>query len=76
MKINSLSVTLDNNEHEGNNAVVTPKTIDIFSALAVTLKRIHIRLIAEGYEIKDGKITKSERLQAYEQDIKPNRKNR
>ena len=44
------------------NAVVTPETIDIYSEFAVTLKRIHTRLIAEGYMIKDGEITKSERL--------------
>jgi len=67
---------LDENKILAENTVVTPKTIDVFSAFAVTLKRIHIRLIAEGYIIKDGKITKSERLIAYEQDNKPNRKNR
>ena len=67
---------LDENKILAENTVVTPKTIDVFSAIAVTLKRIHIRLIAEGYIIKDGKITKSERLITYEQDNKPNRKNR
>ena len=67
---------LDENNKLAENAIVTPKTIDIFSAFAVTLKRIHIRLIAEGYIIKDGQITKSERLIAYEQDNKPPRKNR
>ena len=48
-------------------AIVTPKTIDIFSGFAVTLKRIHIRLIAEGYIIADGEITKSEKMLQYEQ---------
>lgn len=67
---------LDENNKLAENAIVTPKTIDVFSAFAVTLKRIHIRLIAEGYIIKDGQITKSERLIAYEQDNKPPRKNR
>ena len=66
----------DKPETEANNAVVTPKTIDVYSAFAVSLKRIHIRLIAEGYIIKDGQITKSERLLAYEQDNKPPRKNK
>ena len=67
---------LDKPESEANNTVVTPKTIDVFSAFAVTLKRIHIRLIAEGYIIKDGQITKSERLLEYERDNKPPRKNK
>lgn len=67
---------LDENQNLAENAIVNPKTIDIFSAFAVTLKRIHIRLIAEGYIIKDGQITKSDRLIAYEQDNKPPRKNR
>lgn len=67
---------LDENKNLEDNAIVNPKTIDIFSAFAVTLKRIHIRLIAEGYVIKDGQITKSERLQAYEKDNKPPRKNK
>lgn len=67
---------LDENNKLAENAIVNPKTIDVFSAFAVTLKRIHIRLIAEGYIIKDGQIMKSERLIAYEQDNKPPRKNR
>jgi len=67
---------LDNTTNEADNTVVTPKTIDVFSDFAVTLKEIHVRLIAEGYIVKDGVLTKSERLIAYEQDDKPNRKNR
>ena len=63
---------LDNIEKEADNAIVTPKTINIFSAFVVTLKQIHTRLIAEGYIIKNGQITKSERLLNYEQDSKPN----
>ena len=34
------------------------QTIDIFSNFAVTLKRIHTRLLMEGWVIKDGKIIK------------------
>ena len=56
------------------NANVTPKTIDIFSRFAVTLKRIHIRLMAEGYEVKDGKLTKSEKLLKIEADNMPPKK--
>ena len=67
---------LDEDNNLAQNAIVNPKTIDVFSAFAVTLKRIHIRLVAEGYIIKDGQLTKSERLMAYEQDNKPTRKNR
>lgn len=67
---------LDKPEPEANNAIVNPKTIDAFAALAVTLKKIHIRLIAEGYIIKNGQITKSERLLQYERDNKPPRKNK
>lgn len=76
METNSPFQNLDSDRDEADNAVLTPKTIDLFSAFAVTLKRIHIRLIAEGYIIKDGQITKSERLLKYEQDNKPPRKDR
>lgn len=57
------------------NYLLTPKNLEIFSAFAVTLKRVHVRLIAEGYIINNGQITKSERLLAYEQDNNPKRKN-
>ncbi len=58
-------------------AIVSPKTINIFSQVAVTLKGIHMRLIAEGYIIEDGQITKSERLLELESDnIPPERKSR
>ncbi|MBZ0099412.1 MAG: hypothetical protein K8F30_10025 [Taibaiella sp.] len=67
---------LDKTPKDEDNIVLTPKTIDIFSAFAVTLKRIHIRLIAEGYIIKDGEISKSERLLSYEQDNTPPQGNR
>ena len=66
---------IENKEIE-QDAIVTPKTIDIFSQFAVTLKRIHIRLIAEGYIIKNGEITKSERLLEYERDNIPPKKSR
>ena len=67
---------LDETNNQADNAIVNPKTIDVFTTLAVTLKRIHVRLIAEGYIVKDGQITKSERLIAYEQDNKPPKKNK
>lgn len=72
----TLMSELDENNIQAQNAIVNPKTIDVFSAFAVTLKRIHIRLVAEGYIIKDGQKTKSERLLAYDQSIKPTRKNK
>lgn len=55
-------------------AIVNPRTINIFSEFAVTLKNIHIRLIVEGYIIKDGEITKSERLLELEKDNLPPRR--
>lgn len=62
-------------EDVSQNAIVTPKTINVFSEFAVTLKRIHIRLISAGYTMKDGVITKSERLLELEKDnIPPKRK--
>ncbi|MBN9483141.1 MAG: hypothetical protein J0H46_07295 [Bacteroidetes bacterium] len=67
---------IDENKNLVENAIVNPKTINVYSAFAVILKRIHIRLVAEGYIIKDGQKTKSERLLAYEQSNKPTRKNR
>ena len=73
---NEITQGLDTVHDEVDNAVVTPKTIDIFSDFAVTLKEIHVRLIAEGYIIKDGVLTKSERLLRYEQDNNPHRENR
>lgn len=39
-------------------AIINPKTIEIFTGFAVTLKRIHVRLVMEGYTIKAGKIYK------------------
>ena len=64
---------IENNESK-KNTVVTPKTIDIFSGFAVSLKRIHLRLIAEGYIIKEGEITKYEKLLAIEKDNIPPKK--
>ena len=63
---------LDEKQNLAENAIVNPKTIATFSAFFLMLKQIHVRLIAEGYIIKDGQITKSERLLRYEQDCKPN----
>lgn len=62
---------IDKTEKEADNIVLTPETIDIFAAFAATLKQVHIRLLAEGYVIKDGIISRSERLQSYEQDNTP-----
>lgn len=62
---------IDKTEKEAENIVLTPETIDIFAAFAATLKQVHIRLLAEGYVIKDGIISRSERLQSYEQDNTP-----
>ena len=73
---NQITNGLDKGKNGLDNTVVTPKTIDVFSDFAVTLKEIHVRLIAEGYIVKDGVLTKSERLLNYEQDNKPPRKNR
>jgi len=39
-------------------AIFTDQGIQNISAFAVTLKRIHSRLIFEGYSIKGGEITK------------------
>lgn len=54
-------------ETEGNtNAIITPKTIEIFTGFAATLKRIHIRLVMEGYTIKGGRIYKLGEYKEYE----------
>lgn len=67
---------LDNAESEANNAVVTPKTIRPLTSFVLALKEIHVRLIAEGYIVKDGQLIKSEKLLRYEKDNKPPRKDR
>jgi hypothetical protein len=41
-----------------DDCVVTPKTVKIFTEFAVLLKKIHVRLIAEGYTVTEGKIYK------------------
>lgn len=43
---------------EDTRAVLAPETINILGQFALTLKKIHIRLLMEGYVIKDGKIYK------------------
>lgn len=67
---------LDKSDNLIYNTTVTPKTIEIFSAFAVTLKRIHLRLIAEGYSIEDGRIIKPDKLLSYENENKPSRKSK
>ena len=56
----SLGVKANNieNSDASYNPILTPETIEIFGAFALTLKKIHIRLTMEGYVINDGKIFK------------------
>jgi hypothetical protein len=49
-----------NGETTENSSIFSQTAIDNFVAFSSTLKRIHNRLISEGYTIKDGKITKPE----------------
>jgi len=46
---------------EGSRYAFTQETIDSLKDLGDTLKRIHQRLILEGYTIKDGQIYKPEK---------------
>lgn len=66
----------ENNNEIEKNVVVTPETIEVFATLAVTLKRIHVRLIAEGYIVKDGRKIKSEKLLEMENSTISSRKSR
>jgi len=75
LSVASKITPLDNNDKEAENVILTPKTIEAFATFAAILKQIHIRLLAEGYVIQEGKIIKSECLKSYEQDDHPNRKN-
>ena len=43
---------------EGNRCIFSQETIDSFKDLGETLMRIHLRLIREGYIIKNGQIYK------------------
>ena len=61
---------------ENSNTILTPKTIEIFTGFAATLKRIHIRLIMEGYTIKDGKIYKPGEYKEYEAGTEHNSRNK
>jgi hypothetical protein len=45
-------------EGQNKEVILTPETIQIFTGFAATLKKIHVRLIAEGYTITEGKIYK------------------
>jgi len=49
-----------NGETTENSSIFSQTEIDNFVAFSSTLKRIHNRLISEGYTIKDGKIIKPE----------------
>jgi len=40
-----------------NDDIFTGKEIEDFAGFFNALKKVHIRLIKEGYKIKDGKIT-------------------
>lgn len=48
------------NESIENKSIFSQEGIDNFVAFSSTLKRIHNRLISEGYIIEEGKITKCE----------------
>jgi hypothetical protein len=65
---------LANSDKDGLNsdAILTPKTIEIFTGFAATLKRIHIRLVMEGYTIKNGKIYKPGEYIDHEADTEHN----
>jgi hypothetical protein len=54
--------------------IINRKTIDIFTGFAVTLKKIHIRLIMEGYTIKSGIIYKPGEYKYNETDSTHNSK--
>lgn len=41
--------------------IITPKEINIFTNFAISLKRIHTRLLMEGYIVENGKIYKLKR---------------
>lgn len=56
------------------NAILTPKTIEIFTGFAATLKKIHIRLVMEGYIIRDGRIYKPGEYKEHESNIEQNSK--
>jgi len=45
-----------NKKKENNTIRFTPEQIENFVGFFHSLRRIHIRLIKEGYTIKDGKI--------------------
>jgi hypothetical protein len=52
-------------DDEGKDLVLTPELIRTFTSFAVTLKKIHIRLIAEGYTITaDGIVPPKDSLPA------------
>lgn len=48
------------NEVQEKPSTFNKEEIQNFSAFSNTLKRIHIRLVSEGYTIKDGLILKPE----------------
>jgi len=45
-------------EKTPKNEVFSQQEIDSLKAFSDTLKRIHIRIVSEGYTVKDGKICK------------------
>ena len=73
----SLELTTCENskEQENENFILTPQTIDAFTAFALTLKKIHVRLVMEGYVIKDGQIYKPEEIDHNETSNKNNNTN-
>lgn len=50
-------MSLDAESVSMHNTVVNTETIAHFAKLALSLKRIHVRLVAEGFTVKDGVIS-------------------
>jgi hypothetical protein len=75
VNVRSPSLGVDTPE-ENTNAILTLKTIEIFTGFAATLKKIHIRLVMEGYVIKNGKIYKPGEYIEHEEYTTPNSKDK
>ncbi len=67
-----LSNTENSEKPESENFIVTPEAIEVFTAFAVTLKKIHVRLVMEGNVIKDGEIFKPGEIDQHEPSNKNN----
>ncbi len=62
MKQNPQNYKKQNSDKRGrvNKQLLTDETIKSFKELGDVLRPIHNRLVSEGYEIKDGRITKKD----------------